>query len=499
MAEQVIKMKIQLRRGTAAEWELSKDVVPAAGEPCFVIDKNILKIGDGETTFEKLEPINGSNFKIDTDGKSIVIEEGIAKLAGFDAASVGASPRKSADGSIEWVIPVSTETITTIQDKVSVLENDVEFLRDILVPDVEGASTLEERVVALESEMDSMDGYVQSIVNNKVTEQINDFASKMSDDETVNTFKELVDYVANHGGEVATIAADVSSLQQLVGEDSVKDQITHALSAGGFVKEDALESIQSIVDEFPGLYASKNEVKAISKHIDYEIAYKPEGAIVDYRDKEIRVMCPVDTKWTKQSVGPTGNANMYYMGFKAYAPEGAVGFKEGDRGVIIDEMHDFNGDFAGTDEFGRNYSICWLALASYDEKNDAWTYYGKNSNTRKYIGWDYVVEWYDANGIVIHSDHIRINLSNESCHNAIESYYGGKTLREIAVNGNLIEVSEGRANITIEDTLCVKGSDEIKVSEDGTLSIGTISINKIVQATNEVIVLDGGSSIQDAE
>ena len=111
------------------------------------------------------------------------------------------------------------------------------------------------------------------------------------------------------------------------------------------------------------------------------------------------------------------------MGFKAYAPEGASSFKEGDKGVIIDEMFTFDDAFAGTDEFGRNYSICWFALASYNEASDTWTYFGKNSTANKYLGWTYVVEWYNADGIIIASDSIKINLSNEECHSVIEPYY----------------------------------------------------------------------------
>lgn len=172
---------------------------------------------------------------------------------------------------------------------------------------------------------------------------------------------------------------------------------------------------------------------AINEHMvkKYEITSVPEGTLVDYRDKEIRVMCPVDVEWVKQNVGNTGNANMFYMGFKAYAPDGAVSFKEGDRGVIIDEMFDFNGDFAGTDEYGRNYSICWLALANYDANSDTWTYFGKNSSAEKYIGWDYIVEWYNADGIVIASDCVRINLSNENCHYSTKPYYVGGMMKEI--------------------------------------------------------------------
>lgn len=164
---------------------------------------------------------------------------------------------------------------------------------------------------------------------------------------------------------------------------------------------------------------------AVNEHLlkKYEITNKPVGTLVDYGEKEIRVMCPANTVWEKQTVGETGNANMYYMGFKAYAPKGAVSFKEGDSGVIIDEMFTFEDDFAGTDKYGRNYSICWLALASYDESTDSWTYFGATSSAEKYVGWTYVVEWYDADGIIIESDSIRINLSNEDCYSTITPYY----------------------------------------------------------------------------
>lgn len=193
------------------------------------------------------------------------------------------------------------------------------------------------------------------------------------------------------------------------------------------VLEEELKKLKANVENLDSEIAKKadiKEVKAVYRPIKYEITSKPEGTLVDYRDKEIRVMCPEGTKWVKQSVGSTGNANMYYMGFKAYAPEGAVSFKEGDQGIVEDKMFTFvDNDFAGTDEFGRNYSIVWLALALYDEASDTWTYFGKKSTTEKFIGWTYVVEWYNENGVVINSDSIRINLSNENCHSSIEPYY----------------------------------------------------------------------------
>ena len=200
------------------------------------------------------------------------------------------------------------------------------------------------------------------------------------------------------------------------------------IDESGLNEEEVDAKINTAVSDVIGKVNSYTDEKVeivdeISEKIKYEISHKPVGTLVNYGEKEIRVMCPANTEWTKQNVGATGNKNMYYMGFKAYAPEGAVSFKEGDHGVVVDEMFTFDNDFAGTDEFGRNYSICWLALASYDESSDTWTYFGKNSTVNKYIGWTYIVEWYNADGVIIASDCIRINLSNEECHSSVEPYY----------------------------------------------------------------------------
>ena len=187
--------------------------------------------------------------------------------------------------------------------------------------------------------------------------------------------------------------------------------------------EDGLMSANDklIVDSVPQVYVARK----------YDISDTPVGTIVDYRDHEIRIMCPSGIEFTKQNVGANGNPNMYYMTFKAYAPDGAVSFKEGDQGTIKDEMFTFDGPASGVDEFGRKYSVCWLALASYDESTGTWTYFGKNSSNSKYIGWTYVAEWYNPDGVIIGSDCVRINLSNEACHASIEPFYVADIMKQV--------------------------------------------------------------------
>ena len=472
----VLKTIIQLRRATTAEWLANKDAVPAAGEPCFDLNLGTLKIGNGIKTYEQLEPIGG--VTVSADGESIVFEDSVFKLFGFDSAKVGAQPRKNSDGVLEWVVP-SSETleglqtiVAGLQTDVAGLQTDITVIQEILTPSGEGATTLLDRVSALEGRVDGTgEGSVDQKITDEVTAQINDFATKVSDDGVVNTMKELVDYVASHGAETADIAADITTLQELVGKIPVNDQIVAAI------------------------VASETRANALFERTKYEISNKPAGALVDYRDKEIRVMCPADTQFELQNVGANGDSNKYYIGFKAYAPNGSVvSFKEDTKATIEDTtMYYFeNNEFAGIDDYGRKYSIVWLPVANYDESTKTWTYYGARSNIAKYIGWYYSVEWYDATGKVVESDTIRINLSNEACHSAIEPYYMGSVIKEISLGGTLIGTVNGKADIPIGAGL--KASDEVTIGTDGTLNIGTVSVSKLVNNDGTVIVLDGGGA-----
>lgn len=235
--------------------------------------------------------------------------------------------------------------------------------------------------------------------------------------------KGLVDtYTAGEGIKIVDGKISVKIAEEAHGLVSVDGAMSMRLASatqdGAMSKED-----KAFIDVIPSTYATIERVQKTAQQVKYEIFARPEGTLVNYSENEIRVMCPADTKWTKQNVGSTGNANMYYMGFRAYAPESAVSFKEGDHGTVEDKMFTFDDDFAGVDEFGRKYSVCWFALASYNESTKTWSYFGEKSSTEKYIGWDYVVEWYNAAGVKIAVDSMRINLTNENCHSVKAPYY----------------------------------------------------------------------------
>ena len=64
MANKIIKTTFQFRRDTTDNWTLNKDVIPAAGEPCFDTELKTLKIGDGTTTYENLPAFNTGDIPV---------------------------------------------------------------------------------------------------------------------------------------------------------------------------------------------------------------------------------------------------------------------------------------------------------------------------------------------------------------------------------------------------------------------------------------------------
>lgn len=57
-----IKTIFQFRRSTTEEWNANKEIVPAAGEPCYDLDLKTLRIGDGVTTYENLTVVGSGTI-----------------------------------------------------------------------------------------------------------------------------------------------------------------------------------------------------------------------------------------------------------------------------------------------------------------------------------------------------------------------------------------------------------------------------------------------------
>lgn len=106
---------------------------------------------------------------------------------------------------------------------------------------------------------------VEGSVDKKVADAINEFATKVSDDQTVNTFKELIDYAASHQGEYSTLSGEVQANKTAIATLNGKDN-----EAGSVAKtvKDAVEAAQATLQGNIDKKVDKVEGKGLSTN-DY--------------------------------------------------------------------------------------------------------------------------------------------------------------------------------------------------------------------------------------
>lgn len=165
------------------------------------------------------------------DSKDTAIAE--AKQAGINAA---AQVTTLENGQVKK----NTIAIANINSKIGTITTGKTLVETI--EDAKIAATYDDKEVRglIKNNKDAIDvlnggDTIEGSVAKSVKDAINDFATKVSEDGTVNTFKELVDYVAAHGSEytdaIADIAANKSAIDTLngTGTGSVSKAVSDAI------------------------------------------------------------------------------------------------------------------------------------------------------------------------------------------------------------------------------------------------------------------------------
>ena len=303
----MLNTRIILRNDSTINWNANIGAILLKGEIGIEFTesgKAKIKIGDGVKTWEQLEYFGGT--EVFGDGKSVTVTNGEISLVGFEAAAIGAQPRKKADGTIEWVVP-STETVdglksavaglqsdmveiqsivagletnvsgvmtnitnletnvTNLETNVTNLEVEIKNIQEIVNPTAEGALPLLTRVETLE---EKMDGNGEGSVNARIDAKINEFANKISDDGTVNTLKELIDYVAEHGEEVAGILVELDKkVDKVEGMGLSSNDFTDAL----LVKLEGIEA-GAQVNVIENISVAGTILDIVNKTVDIPVA-----------------------------------------------------------------------------------------------------------------------------------------------------------------------------------------------------------------------------------
>lgn len=301
MAE--IRTRLVIRNDLAATW-LSVDPVLYRGEIGIEIDTNKIKIGDGSRKWSELPYFVSSDDPIadeiltrvsTLEGKVVTIEnqlgsiqgtlteqggkistlegsvaEFLAKLAEKADASavedlsaiVGSQPEADTRSVFER-LAVNDQAIVDLNGQVGGLSTQVSGF-DGRISGVEG------RVKDVEDEIVVLKGTGEGSVSKTVNDAIDAWAQKVSDDDTLNTFKEIIDYVADHKGEATQIMADIEGLKAK--DTALEGQIAglNGALANKVDKKEGYDLVsESLIAKLEGLNenAEANYVKSVDEEV----------------------------------------------------------------------------------------------------------------------------------------------------------------------------------------------------------------------------------------
>lgn len=155
----------------------------------------------------------GLQAEKDYTDKQVTAEQARAKTAEADAKKAGTDAQKTADDvkTLVGTLPkgaTATDVIGYVEEKTAGIATDTALQQ------------LQERVTANKNAIDTLNGTGAGSVKKSVDDAINDFVTKVSDDKVVNTFKELVDYVAEHGAEAATMAGKIEANETAIAKNT---------------------------------------------------------------------------------------------------------------------------------------------------------------------------------------------------------------------------------------------------------------------------------------
>lgn len=122
----------------------------------------------------------------------------------------------------------------------------------------------------LSGEIDTLKGSGAGSITKAINDAFNDFSTKVSDDGVVNSYKELIDWAAEHGGDAAAMAASITKLEGLLagiggaGEPATVNaaiaKVVNDLNLTNYYNKTEINSaLEGKVDKVDGFGLSQND------------------------------------------------------------------------------------------------------------------------------------------------------------------------------------------------------------------------------------------------
>ena len=409
-------------------------------------------------------------------------EDGKLDLYGFADAVAGAQLIKTIDGKLSWVKPDQT-TIEGIQTTVAGLQKSVTDLTSIVGSKTEGTGVFAE--IAKKADAESV--YTKSAADAKIAEAIAKAPhlerKKVDSVEAIDVSAEDADkYIymvpktagdGDHYDEYMVIDGAVEKMGDWkvdLSEYAKTADVTNLLSK----KVDSVVGSRLMTTEegtkLEGIEAGAN-VNVIDG-VSEEFAISDDGKVLSVKAVD-------SSKVTGLADALAGKVNVDENARLMTNVEAAklAGITAGANVNIIDGV---------SEEFDVTADGKVLSIKAVDSS--------KVTGLADALAGKVNVE--EGKGLSTHdlTDDL-LNKLNASQPNVIES---------VKVNGKALEVTEKSVDIilpTATDSLLglVKssvGENKVTVAEDGTMEVGSINVNKLVQTEGEELILNGGSSIK---
>lgn len=231
--------------------ELNANVNPSTTALYYVADINCLAKWDGSKYFQinrdtgvtSVEVTGAGNAVtaavIDATGRKLTLTKGATYVTSAEVDAKITDKIGAIDGTVKKYIDDKTAGIVTdasmeaLTKRVGAAENNVNTLSEKvgtvpagktvvqMIEDAQTAATYDDTAVKADIKKNAdaigvLNGSDVGSVDKKITDAFNDFATKVSDDGVVNSYKELIDWAATHGAEAATMVGEITALKNIL-------------------------------------------------------------------------------------------------------------------------------------------------------------------------------------------------------------------------------------------------------------------------------------------
>lgn len=409
------------------------------------------------------------------DGVTVEVVDGKIQLVGLDAATDTSKKYQPVlvDGKLTWQ-ELSATTVEGLDASIKAVEGEVDALQ-------EEVGAVDNRVIAIE------DDYLKTADKTELQSEIATAKSEAIEEAVAtvlgegvsadfDTLKEVADWILSDTTGAAALITRVSTIEndylkgadktELQGEIDALEAFVGALPEGA-TSTTVVSYIQEVIDGLKiGDYAKAADLIALAERVT---AVEEKVAALEAVGAEKNVIASVDE--AQFAIDDARHLTLLDIAMGKVtgltdALAGKVDKVDGYRLISSDEATKLEKLVLGED---GTVSISGEISASNVKELDTWITTNRDTVAGLYPATD-------ATKLAGIAEGAEVNL-----------------IDVIQVNGVDLTITDKTVNIKAADV--VKASDEVTVADDGTLGIGEISTDKLIQGA-QTLILNGGSAQQ---